>query len=55
MKNETYVGVFRLFLLITTFMLLIVWSTSMISASLLILPVFIIAIVSILTAKPFIQ
>ena len=54
MIKETYIGIFRLFLLVITFLLLIAWSTSMISSNFLMLPVFIIAIVGILTAKPFI-
>ena len=55
MQNETYLGLFRLFLLVLTFLLLIAWSIDVISANYLILPMFVIAIVGILTAKPFIH
>ena len=55
MQNETYLGVFRLFLLVLTFLLLIAWSINAISADFIILPIFVIAIVGILTAKPFIH
>ena len=53
MVNDIFNGVFKLFLLIATILILFTWSIGLFSASVLILPLSVIALIGLLTARPF--
>ena len=53
MVNDIFNGAFRLFCLILVIIILLMWSTHMLSANTLMLPTIVIALIGLLTAKPF--
>ena len=53
MVNDIFNGVFRLLLLVMVLIILFMWSTHMLSANVLMLPTIVIALIGLLTAKPF--
>ena len=53
MVNDIFNGVFRLLLLVMVLIILFMWSTHMLSANTLMLPTIVIALIGLLTAKPF--
>jgi hypothetical protein len=53
MVNDIFNGAFRLLLLVMVLIILFMWSTHMLSANVLMLPTIVIALIGLLTAKPF--
>ena len=53
MVNDIFNGIFKLFLLIATILILFTWSIGLFSAGVLILPLSVIALIGLLTARPF--
>jgi hypothetical protein len=53
MINDIFNGVFKLFLLIATILILFTWSIGVFSGNALILPLSVIALIGLLTARPF--